>query len=229
MLVAVVGSGVGAVVSGLLSVFIMRLPILVLTVGFAVLVVVVGMVLLIRRPGIKLKTRWAFVIPLVIVAAGLGVAIGRVTASRAASSPNGHPTFLRIASPAATVSCPTQSQCRFQVSGKTAAGLSSDLEIIVLVFPVTPSGGGWYIQWPPASIGPDGDWLQSPTDIGSAAAPAHGGDTLQIEAILVHADSTYKGTALADLSKSGTPIPDFRQITGLVIQSEPIPITIKKP
>ena len=255
VLITVVGSAIGAVVSGLLSIIIMRVPILILTVIIVTLAMVTGVVALVRHTGINGKIRWALIPLAVVTAAVLGVVVGRVTAhsgsaatpakaagahprtsrpatsvSRAANAPNSHPSFVRIASPITTINCPAQSpQCQFQVAGKTSAGLSSDLEIIVLVYPVNPGGGGWYIQWPPAGIEPDGNWLQSPADIGSGAAPAHDHDTLQVEAILVHADATYNGTSLADLSKSGTPIADYRQVTGLVGQSEPAPITVNKP
>jgi hypothetical protein len=256
VVITVIGSAAGAAVSAFLSIIIMRVPILILTVIIVIVVMIVGVVVaLIRLNGIKGKIRWAFMIPLAVVtAAVLGVVVGRVTAhsgpaatpakaaaahprtsrsatsvSRAANAPNSRPSFVSIASPIATINCPAQSpQCQFQVRGKTAAGPSSDLEIIVLVFPDNPGGGGWYIQWPPASIEPDGNWLQSPADIGSGTAPAHDHNTLQVEAILVHADATYNGTSLEDVSKSGTPIADYRQVTGLVGQSEPASITVNK-
>jgi hypothetical protein len=154
----------------------------------------------------------------------------RATSSPSATTSTAGRVFLRITSPGSSISCRADNpQCRFQVSGLTAAGLPSGLQIIVLVDPVNPSGGGWFAQYPPASISPSGAWLQSPAYIGSEAGPAHAGDTLQVEAVLVHADATYRQTSLADLPRTGTPITDVGQITGLVKQSEPVQLTIKTP
>jgi hypothetical protein len=136
---------------------------------------------------------------------------------------------VSITSPVSTISCPgPPGQCQFQVTGQATQGLASDLEIIVAVEPVKPGGGGWFIQWPPGGIGPGGGWSQSPADIGSGKYPAHGGDTLELEAVLVRAGATYRGTTLEALSGSETPIADVHQITGFVTESDPVPLTINK-
>ena len=110
---------------------------------------------------------------------------------------------LRITSPDSVIDCPESlPQCQFQVAGHAIPPVSGN-QIIVLVYPVNPSGGGWFVQWPPASIQTNGDWSQSPTYIGSTEAPTDTGDTLRIEAVLVHAGATYYGTSLERLEASG--------------------------
>jgi hypothetical protein len=151
------------------------------------------------------------------------------TVSPSSSSTPPAPPSLDITSPTGVVHCPSAApQCQFQVNGQITGGLAAGDEILVLVFPIHPSGGGWFIQWPPASPGNSGSWLQSPVYIGSSTAPSHNGDTLQIEAVLVHANATYNGTSLKDLSKSGASIPGVRQITGLVNESGPVQLTVKR-
>lgn len=185
----------------------------------------------------------------VILALGLAMAVGgcgnrSATSSSSAAHPpptspptsptsistSPAPPSLDITSPTGVVHCPSTPQpCQFQVTGQTTGGLAAGDEIVVLIFPIHPSGGGWFIQWPPASLGNSGSWLQSPAYIGSSEYPAHNGDTLQIEAVLVHVNATYKGTSLGDLSKSGASIPDVRQITGLVNQSGSVQLAVKMP
>jgi hypothetical protein len=126
---------------------------------------------------------------------------------------------VSITAPKSTVDCRASGpQCRFTVAGRSA-GAGSDLQIFVLVYPVNPPGGGWYVESPPASIGGNGAWDQAPSYVGSAATPARNGDKLQIEAVVVHTGATYNGTLLSDMA-SGATIKDPRQINGLASQSD---------
>jgi len=135
------------------------------------------------------------------------------------------PPTLSITTPASTLDCPTKGpQCQFVVTGRSF-GVATDLEIFVLVSPVHPAGSGWYVQSPPASIGGNGDWTQSPSYLGAPGYPVHAGDTLQIEAVLVPVGATYKGTALSSL---GSAISDPRQITGIITQSNIIFLKVLK-
>ena len=164
-------------------------------------------------------------------AAGQAVSSGTSAAPAITITPSSSvPLSIAITSPSGVVHCPDPApQCQFMVTGRTAGTLALSQEIVVLVFPVHPSGGGWFIQWPPASIEAGGSWLQSPADIGSSTAPAHDGDTLQAEAVVIHVGATYNGRSLEDTSKAGASIPDPRQITGLVYQSAPVQVTVKRP
>lgn len=139
------------------------------------------------------------------------------------------PPSITVTSPSGEVHCPNPApQCKFQVTGQVTGTIAAGLEILVLVFPVNPPGGGWYIQWPPAITGPGDAWLESPAYIGSPTAVAHDGDTLEIEAVLVRPDASFSGTSLHQLSKEGTAIPAVNVITGLVTQSAPAQLTVRR-
>jgi hypothetical protein len=184
---------------------------------------VVGLPLRLYRHDHVEKSWVALVILLVIVAGVLGFLIGRRTASVPIGS-------LRITSPASVIHCASSSpQCQFSVTGRVTPEPASDLELLVLVYPTSPSGPGWYIQGPPAAIQANGMWSQAPADIGSAAAPADNGDTLKIEVVLVRVGATYGGSTLSDMAKSETPIADVAQITGLVGQSQIVGLTVVGP
>jgi hypothetical protein len=156
------------------------------------------------------------------------------TASKPSASPStaqgsSAPPSIDITSPTSAAHCfkPTP-QCQFEVTGEATGAFPRGLEILVLVYPISPSGTGWYIQWPPVTPSSNGAWLQSPTDIGSDGAAAHNGDTLQIVAVLVGKDASYNRTSLQQLSQAGMPIPDCSLITGLVNQSAPVSLTVRR-
>ena len=149
-----------------------------------------------------------------IVAAVLGAVLPKVLGSPApvgspsvpapsASTPRTTPIrrvpTVSITSPTKRVSCQQdRPQCRFEAAGRWT-GVTSNMDIFVLVFPVRPggsSGHGWYIQQFPASVAANGHWTESPAYLGSAKAPVHTGDTLQIEAIVVRRGASYQGTPL---------------------------------
>jgi hypothetical protein len=201
-----------------------------------VVVAVIGGPVNVLKVEISKLSTWArlslFVIGIAAFVLGLfpGVYTASPTARQTTSSTSTAAYHINIASPISVITCTTSApQCQFELTGQVTADLPADLEVVVLVYPIHPGAGGWFIQWPPASIQATGSWSQSPAYIGAGVAPARDGDTLQVEAVLVNADATYNGTALSDLSKSGTSIPDVSQITGLVKRSDPVQLTVKKP
>jgi hypothetical protein len=138
------------------------------------------------------------------------------------------PTYaVSIAAPSSTVDCRGAGpQCPFTIAGHST-GAGSDLEIYVLVFPVRPSGGGWFVQSPSAFVAGNGDWNQTPAYVGSSTSPSGGGDTFRIAAVLVQVNATYQGFSLDDLASQGTSISDLRQINGLVTQSDSVLLRIQ--
>jgi hypothetical protein len=225
---------IAAVVAGYLSASIRHVPIVLALCA----VVLVSLALVLRYLGRNATVaRWILLVigatVIVIGAAVIGAVIRPAGAKPhgASSSPGITPSSLNIKSPTSVIDCTSSAlQCQFPVSGHATPEPASDLEILVLVYPTSPSGQGWYIQLPPASIRIGGDWSQIPSLIGSSSstAPARNGDTLQIEAVLVRSGATYDGSTLADISKSGKAIADVRQITGLVAQSQIVQLTVIK-
>ena len=210
-----VSAVISAVIGVLLSTVIMHVSLLVLALCAVVVMEVAGGIYLAKKLGGLPR------MPLILLVIGavLGAVIGLLIANPR--------TPLSITSPTSGIRCTSPTpQCRFQVTGHATPEPASDLEILVLVYPVSPGGQGWYIQWPPASIQAGGSWSQSPSLIGSSTAAAHNGDTLNIQAVLVHVGAIYNGSTLADMSKSGRPITDVRQITGLVAQSQVAQLTV---
>lgn len=140
------------------------------------------------------------------------------------------PVSLSITSPSGVVHCKDPApQCQFQVTLRTTGTVAQSQEILVLVDPLKPSGGGWFIQLQPANLQADGSWLQNPADIGSSTAPAHKGDTLQLEAVVVRVGATYNRRSLEAISKAGESILDPRQINGLVSLSTAVQVTVMRP
>jgi hypothetical protein len=118
-------------------------------------------------------------------------------------------------------------QCQFTVTGWSAY-VGSGLQIRVLIFPVRPSGGGWFTQSPAASTEASGDWNQAPADLGAPGSPASSGDTLKLEAVVVRPDATYNGVPLGETASRGMLINDPRQISGLVGQSEIVSLRVQR-
>jgi hypothetical protein len=117
---------------------------------------------------------------------------------------------LSITSPIGIVSCqPNRPQCSFAVDCHSA-GVTSNMDIFVLVFPIGPGGSaghGWYIQQFPASVAANGQWTESPAYLVSHNQPVHTGDTLQIEAVIVRTGASYHGTPLGTRARQVRPIP----------------------
>jgi hypothetical protein len=76
--------------------------------------------------------------------------------------------------------------CRFSVRGPSN-GLNPGAgdTIVVFLSPIRPSGGGWWMQSPPAAIEPDGKWSQSPSWLGAPGFPARTGDVVALQAAIV--------------------------------------------
>jgi hypothetical protein len=140
------------------------------------------------------------------------------------------PLSIAITSPSGVVDCKDPApQCQFQATLQVTGTLARSQEIVVLVYPLNPPGGGWFIQSPSPVLEASGTWLQDSADIGSSTAPAHDGDTLLVEALVIRVGATYNGTSLEDISKAAASIQDPRQITGLVYQSTPVQMKVKRP
>lgn len=136
------------------------------------------------------------------------------------------PPRVSITSPQSVIHCPPHGApyCKFVTSG-TMAGQLGPYKILVLLYPVNPNGGGWIVQWPPASTGAGEAWYQSPDYIGSSGTPASNGDTFWLEAVVVSADASYGGSPLQPAMR----IVDLRQISGLASQSRIVSITVRRP
>jgi hypothetical protein len=216
----IIASAVGAVVTyiiGSIYALIMHLP---RGISVPCAIVVAGAIALglYLRKHVGILPRTLAVL-LVIGAFGLGVVVGRVTVRP--------PVSLALTAPRSAVDCTSSPpQCQFQVTGRVTPKPTSDLQIVILIYPTDPSGHGWYTQFPPANIEASGDWSQATSYIGASTAPARNGDSFNIEAILVHAGATYGSSTLEDISKSGMPITDVSQITGLVAESQIVPLTV---
>jgi hypothetical protein len=133
-----------------------------------------------------------------------------------------------------TLSCdnsPDQSFCLFHVQGKiSGVGSFSDYRVYVFVFPLTPSGAGWYLQKSPAAIQSNGDWELSPAYLGNATFRAEKGNTLKVRAVLVKGDATFNGTKLEDLAQSKDLIvfPAIEDIDGDIAISDIVDLTLNR-
>jgi len=88
---------------------------------------------------------------------------------------------------------PPPALCRFAAEG-TCTGLWSSLgaaqqfRLYVLVYPLEPFGGGWFLQLTPATVSQvDGSWL-AVAQIGDETSPAATGDTLRLVAVIASKD-----------------------------------------
>ncbi len=222
-------------ISSFLSAFVRHVPVLVLLLSVFLVALVAGWIALMRylfrnaqvEPRVP---RILLVMALVLAVAGvvIGAVIGLKLAKRNPPPPPPPPS-LSIASPAGVIKCTSSApQCQFQVSGHVTPEPASGVEIFVLVYPINPTGDGWYVQLPPANIQTGGNWSQAPSLIGSTSggAPARNGDTFQVEAVEVSTGATYRGSTLPDISTSEKTIPDWHQITGLVAESPIVQLTV---
>lgn len=119
-------------------------------------------------------------------------------------------------------------QCVFTIRGTSTLEDYSDVRIYTLVYPLDPSGNGWYLQHPFAIIdSSNGTWIQSPAVLGSPEYPAKDGDMLLIVAIIVHKNATYNGIPL-DMLPPESPIPDIHDIQGIIAISPHGELTVDK-
>jgi len=134
---------------------------------------------------------------------------------------------VRITAPQGTLTCakPSEPFCTFEIRGE-ATGVSPDWRIYTFVYPVDPVGAGWYIQRL-ANLRSDGTWVQSPAYLGNENYPATTGDTLEIRAVIVHKDATYKDKKLRELP-TGTALDAVENIDGFVIASDPITLKVQR-
>jgi len=225
IVVAVVITVISGFISALVSGAIMHISSLVLGLSATILAVALAGAVLMRYLSKNRKVLPSILLILpVIGAAAIGAWIGRMTANPATGSP---PPHVTITSPASVIQCASSKpQCQFEVTGRITPEPPSDLKIVVLVYPENPSGGGWFVQWPDANLELSGDWHQTPAYIGSTGKPVRHGNTLEVEAVVVHANATYNGIRLKGLEESGKSIPNVRQIKGLVSHSNPVNITV---
>ena len=70
----------------------------------------------------------------------------------------------------------------FFVSGVSERVADFNLRVYILIYPVEPHGGGWWIQ-PSVVMKSDGSW-SGRAWIGCSGYPPHVGDTLNIQAIV---------------------------------------------
>lgn len=93
-----------------------------------------------------------------------------------------------------TISCAAPpAVCRFDVHGSASLVLGQPgtrFRVFVAVNPVSPSGGGIFPQFPPASVDPTTGLWQLQAQIGSEAFQAQSGNTFQILAIVTDAPLT---------------------------------------
>jgi hypothetical protein len=77
---------------------------------------------------------------------------------------------------------------RFEVSGVSSnIATRNDMRLYVLVHPVEPYAGGWWIQHP-ANVSRNGKWT-SEVWIGSDEFPPHDGDVVEIIAVVAWPES----------------------------------------
>jgi len=86
-----------------------------------------------------------------------------------------------------TVDCQPSGGCTFLVSGSSINVKQRDLKGYVLIYPIKPLGGGWWIQENSIIINTDGTW-KSVVQIGDKQHPPKDGDLFQIAAIVVQRD-----------------------------------------
>ena len=96
--------------------------------------------------------------------------------------------------------------------------------IYVLVYPVNPSGAGWYPQIGETTVRPDGTWSRIAV-IGAAEYPSHKGDTFRILALVVSKDAMINGTRL-DKMTPGIAIEEPGRIAPNFAKSKIIDLTV---
>lgn len=135
---------------------------------------------------------------------------------------------LEITGPTSSTTCtnpPTEEPCFFSTTGKSKGVTNKkDLSIFVLVFPVQPSGAGWYLQAGEATLQPNGTWSKL-AQIGATGYPAHKGDTFRIMAMAISKNAMIDGTRLDKLAP-GTPIAEPGRIAPNFAKSKIVDLTL---
>lgn len=146
---------------------------------------------------------------------------------------------IKITYPKDVLTC-SEDICQIEVKGSTSSVVSrsdfNDLRLYVLIFPIKPSGAGWYIQLQPGAAQiSDGLWSQSPSWLGSVGSPVKAGDTLKIVAVIVSKDAivkTVNGTRAIDQmtgKNNDNVVRDPRDISATVfIISDEVSLTVQK-
>lgn len=120
-----------------------------------------------------------------------------------AQSPTLPSMTVEITEPAGSTTCTnplSEGTCLFPTTGRSKGVTNKKgLLIYVLVYPVKPSGDGWYLQIGQATVRPDGTW-STVAGIGAPQYPAHKGDTFRIMALVVSKDAMIDGTRVDKLA-----------------------------
>jgi hypothetical protein len=154
--------------------------------------------------------------------------------SQSPTPPSQSPTppsiTVEITGPTKSTTCtnpPTEDPCLFSTTGKSKGVTNKkDLWICVLVYPVQPSGAGWYLQGGETTLRPDGTWSKV-AQIGATGYPAHKGDTFRIMALVISKNAMIDGTRL-DKRALGTPIEEPGHIAPNFAKSKIIDLTVMR-
>lgn len=117
--------------------------------------------------------------------------------------------------------------CRFDVEGSLMGVPAGSAHVVVFIFPTNPPGQGWYVQWPPASVGANGDWMQVPSWVGNNDFPAETGHKLRVRAAAVRPTATYRGAALDQLPEPRV-VSSLEEIQGVVVMSDPTELSVRR-
>jgi hypothetical protein len=143
-------------------------------------------------------------------------------------SPTPSSITVEITEPARSTTCtnpPNEGTCLFTTTGRSKGVTNkNDLFICVLVYPVKPSGDGWYFQIGEATVRPDGTWSKI-AGIGAPQYPAHKGDTFRIVALVVSRDAMIGGTRLNKLTP-GVAIDEPGRIAPHFAESKIVDLTV---
>lgn len=166
----------------------------------------------------------------VVVGIAIGLGIPRLLGDPPPPPPSttDGPVAVQITKPTKELDCTDQKakSCIFTVEGTMSGFDRAVHRIHVFVKPTKPSGAGWYPQVQPADDR-EGQWSQTPSQVGSDGAPAEAGHELQIRAAIVRSDATFNGTRLADLI-AGEAVRSFQDIDGVISLSEPVTLVVKR-
>lgn len=140
------------------------------------------------------------------------------------------PVFLDVAitQPQGQITCiqttaAVPEPCTFDVSGTSTRVVSEpDVGIYVLVEPIRPSAGGIFIQLPAATVQSDGQWSATAT-LDDENIPVRNGATLNIQAVIAEREGGIEAQA------SSNPIPDPEELQGILVQSDPVGLTVVVP
>lgn len=109
---------------------------------------------------------------------------------------------IEITSPADGDTVQLQDEDFFPIEGSSSGFVESsfDLEIYILVYPIDPFGGGWYVQQAPGQAPADGSWFAQPHFGGQGGFEAESGDIYNIAAIV-----TCDQESIAEIIQRDTP------------------------